>query len=69
MTSTDNQPSTSGDSKLARWVVIAVLSVLLVAACILGYLADRHGVGESAQGPVNAMTTALHAIAAKATAP
>ena len=34
-----------------------------------GYLADRHGVGESAQGPVNAMTTALHAIAAKATAP
>ncbi|MBR0792140.1 hypothetical protein JQ631_23905 [Bradyrhizobium manausense] len=38
MTSTDNQPSTSGDSKLARWVVIAVLAALLAAACILGYL-------------------------------
>jgi len=38
MTSTDNQPSTSWDSKLARWVVIAVLAALLAAACILGYL-------------------------------
>ena len=38
MTSTDTQPSTSGDSKLARWVVIALLAALLAAACILGYL-------------------------------
>jgi hypothetical protein len=41
MTSTDNQstaPSSPGGGKLARWLVIAVLSVLLVAACILGYL-------------------------------
>ncbi len=33
------------------------------------WLAGRHGIGEPAQAPVNAMTTALHAIAAKATAP
>ena len=42
MTSTDNRsttaPSSSGGGKLARWVVIAVLSALLLAACILGYL-------------------------------
>jgi len=38
MTSTDNQSSSPEGGKLARWVVIAVLSVLLVAACILGYL-------------------------------
>jgi flagellar basal body-associated protein FliL len=42
MTGTDNQstpaPSSPGGGKLARWVVIMVLSVLLVAACILGYL-------------------------------
>jgi hypothetical protein len=41
MTSTDSQstaPSSSGGGKLSRWAVIAVLSALLVAACILGYL-------------------------------
>ncbi|WP_298881361.1 hypothetical protein [uncultured Bradyrhizobium sp.] len=42
MTSTDNQaavaPSGSEGGKLSRWVVIAVLSALLLAACILGYL-------------------------------
>lgn len=41
MTGTDNQPtapSSPGGGKLARWVVIAVLSALLIAACILGYL-------------------------------
>lgn len=42
MTSTDNQPaippSGTGSSTLARWVVIALLSALLVAACMLGYL-------------------------------
>ncbi|TYL95721.1 hypothetical protein FXB40_15290 [Bradyrhizobium rifense] len=41
MTNTDNQslaPSSPGGGKVARWVVIAVLSVLLVAACSLGYL-------------------------------
>jgi hypothetical protein len=38
MTSTDNQPSSAGDGKLTRWVVIAVLCALLAAACILGYL-------------------------------
>ena len=41
MTNTDNQstaPASPGGGKLARWVVITVLSVFLVAACILGYL-------------------------------
>ncbi|MEH2488374.1 hypothetical protein [Bradyrhizobium sp. AZCC 2230] len=41
MTSTDSQstaPSNLGGGKLSRWAVIAVLSVLLVAACSLGYL-------------------------------
>ncbi|WP_426409017.1 hypothetical protein [Bradyrhizobium ganzhouense] len=41
MTSTDNQstaPSSPGGGKLSRWVVIAVLSALLIAACVLGYL-------------------------------
>jgi hypothetical protein len=42
MISTDNQPaippSVTGSSTLARWVVIALLSALLVAACMLGYL-------------------------------
>ena len=41
MTGTDNQstaPSNPGGGKFARWVVIAVLAALLVAACILGYL-------------------------------
>jgi hypothetical protein len=40
MTSTDNQSTIapSKDGKLARWVVIAVLSALLVAAFVLGYL-------------------------------
>ncbi|MCP3446787.1 hypothetical protein [Bradyrhizobium sp. CCGUVB14] len=41
MTGTDNQPtapSSPGGGKLARWVVIAVLSALLIAACILGYV-------------------------------
>lgn len=33
------------------------------------YLAQRHGVGEPAKAAVDAMTTALHAIATKATAP
>jgi uncharacterized protein (DUF302 family) len=33
------------------------------------YLAGRHGVGEPAKAAVTAMTGALHAIAAKATAP
>ena len=33
------------------------------------YLAGRHDVGEPARAAVNAMTGALHAIAAKATAP
>lgn len=42
MTSIDNRqtiaPPDPEGGKLARWVVIAVLSVLLLAACILGYL-------------------------------
>ena len=46
MTSPDNQPAIapSGprdgkrDGKLARWVVVAVLCALLIAACVLGYL-------------------------------
>jgi hypothetical protein len=42
MTSTDNHqtiaPSVPESGKLARWVVIAVLGVLLLAAFILGYL-------------------------------
>ncbi len=33
------------------------------------YLAHRHGLGETTAGPVNAMSGALKAIAAKATAP
>jgi len=33
------------------------------------YLAGRHGVGEPAKTAIGAMTAALHAIAAKATAP
>ena len=33
------------------------------------WLADRHGVGEPAKAAITAMTGALHAIAAKATAP
>jgi TRAP-type C4-dicarboxylate transport system permease small subunit len=38
MSSTENQSSNPGGGKFARWVVIAVLAALLVAACILGYL-------------------------------
>ena len=40
MTSTDGQqaPSTPQGGKLARWLVIAVLCAMLVAACVLGYL-------------------------------
>jgi hypothetical protein len=42
MTSTDNHqtiaPSVPEGGKLARWVVIAILGVLLLAAFILGYL-------------------------------
>lgn len=42
MTSTDNQPAVapagSEGGKLAKWVVIAVLCALLLAACILAYL-------------------------------
>ncbi len=33
------------------------------------YLAGRHGVGEPAKAAITAMTSALHAIATKATAP
>jgi len=33
------------------------------------YLAGRHGIGEPAKAAVTAMTTALHAIATKATGP
>lgn len=33
------------------------------------YLAERHGIGEQAKPVINALTGALHAIAAKATAP
>lgn len=40
MNSTDEQPasSLSQGSNLARWLVIAVLCAMLVAACVLGYL-------------------------------
>ncbi|MCK1392655.1 hypothetical protein [Bradyrhizobium sp. 1] len=40
MNSTDGQsaPSTPQGGKLARWLVIALLCAMLVAACILGYL-------------------------------
>ena len=42
MTSTDHQPavapSGSEGGKVARWIVIAVLSALLLAASVLGYL-------------------------------
>jgi len=42
MTSTNNQPavapSGSEGGKVARWIVIAVLSALLLAASVLGYL-------------------------------
>ncbi|QAU45236.1 hypothetical protein [Bradyrhizobium guangzhouense] len=42
MISTDNQaavaPAGSEGSKFARWIVVAVLCALLLAACILGYL-------------------------------
>lgn len=42
MNSTNGQPATGPsnprDSKLARWLVIAVLSALLVATGVLGYL-------------------------------
>lgn len=40
MNSIDEQPASSSpqDGKLARWLVIAVLCAMLVAACVLGYL-------------------------------
>jgi TRAP-type C4-dicarboxylate transport system permease small subunit len=40
MSSTDGQqaPSTPPGGKLARWLVIALLCAMLVAACVLGYL-------------------------------
>ncbi|WP_339031473.1 hypothetical protein WI604_07840 [Bradyrhizobium symbiodeficiens] len=40
MNSTDEQPasSLSQGSNLARWLLIAVLCAMLVAACVLGYL-------------------------------
>ncbi|MBR0823461.1 hypothetical protein [Bradyrhizobium liaoningense] len=40
MNVTGEQPASpkAKDSKLARWLVIAVLCAMLVAACVLGYL-------------------------------
>ncbi len=40
MTNTDGQPAPSGpqESKLGRWLVIAVLCAILVGAVALGYL-------------------------------
>jgi len=40
MNSTDGQPapSTPEAGKVARWLVIATLGAMLVAACVLGYL-------------------------------
>ena len=40
MSSTDGQPASPNPqgSKIARWLVVAALCAMLVAACVLGYL-------------------------------